>query len=228
MRIRVPLATAALLCCVWSGAAEAKKTMLDDHLYTNYSHDETSISFVVCGFVVGGGSGCFGSGVLYTFEQACAVLEGTPKQKNNIITRAIYVLDKRTSDNAPITLTVFTRTDTFANGLDSIAVAQTKQISLGITGGAKAACMMVANDAFVYAGTTADPGAVAIDKKSFALQPLGSSIMHSKLKSITADERGWVAIHFNEDYLLIDPAGGIEARGGGTYDMVGTRNAWKP
>ena len=156
------------------------------------------------------------------------MLEGAPKQKDNIITRAIYVLDKRTSDDAPITLTVFTRTDTFANGFDLIEVAQTKQISLGLTGGAKADCMMAANDAFVYAGTTADGGAVAIDKKSFALQSLGSYSLHAKLKSITADERGYVAIHFNEDYIAINPTGGIQARGGGVYEMVGTRNAWKP
>ena len=75
MHIRVPLATAVVLCCAWSGVVEAKKVMLDAHLYTTYASGGTFISFVVCGYV--GSSGCFGGGTLDPFEQACAVLEGT-------------------------------------------------------------------------------------------------------------------------------------------------------
>jgi len=228
MHIRVPLATAAVLCCAWLGVAEAKKVMLDDHLYTTYSNGGTFVTFKVCGYVDGGSSGCFGGGTLDPFEQACAVLEGTPKQKDNIITRAIYVLDKRTSDDVPITLTVFTRTDTFANGNDSIKFTQTEQIPLGIMGGTKSDCAMAANDAAIYAGTTADKSAIAIDKKSFALETIIGGIPAPKLKSITADERGYVAMHFDEAFVVRGPPGDPGGTGGGDADMASTRNAWRP
>lgn len=225
MYFRVSLATAVLLWCALTGMAKAGKTMLDAHLYTTYASGGTYVTYIVCGYV--GFSGCFGSGTLDPFEQACAVLEGTPKQKDNIITRAIYILDKRTANDVPITLTVFTRTDTFANGLDSIKVTQTKQIPLGVTGGTKSDCAMAASDAVIYAGTTADTSVIAIDKKSFALETIVAGYPLTKLKSITADERGYVAMHFEGASVVRGPPGDPGGTAGDA-DMVGTRNAWKP
>jgi hypothetical protein len=227
MRIRVPLATAAVLCCAWSGAAEAKKTTLDAGLYATYSGGPTSIGFIVCGSVPGS-SGCYGSGSLGPFEQACAVLEGTATQKDDVVTRAIYVLDKRTSKTAPITLTVFKRTDTIADGFDQILVTQVQQIPLGVNGGAKSHCSMAANDAFVYAATDADTVAVGVDKKSFATFQLGGFSPPETVTSITADERGYVSLHFDGGFYIYAPDGSFEGDGGGSADMVGTRSAWKP
>ena len=119
MRICAPLTTAVVLCCAWSGAAEAKKVALDAGLYTTYGKAGAGslINFIVCGSV-GSSEGCYGSGRLGPFEEPCAVLEGKPRQHKNVIRRAIYVLDKRSSDAAPITLTVFTRIDRFGENSD--------------------------------------------------------------------------------------------------------------
>jgi len=224
MRIRVSLATAAVLCCAWSGVAEAKKVMLDAGLYTEYSNNGTSIEFIVCGSV-GNSEGCYGGGGLGPLEQACAVLEGKPKQKDNVITRAIYVLDKRSSNAVPITLNVFTRTDTFSSDYVSTQVQQTKQVPLGVTGGPDAKCSMAANDAFIYAGTDAHNRVVAIDKKAFTLSTTEGD---DNVQSITADDRGYVALDFGGGNIVFDPQGNELSGGGGPADMVGTRNAWKP
>ena len=229
MRVRVPLATAAVFCCVWSGAAEAKKTTLDARLVTEYSADGTTVVFSVCGDLVGGTSGCFGGGTLGPFEQACAVLEGTAEQVGAVVTRQIYVLDKRTSNTDPITLTVYTRTDTITNDSDTIQVTQTKQVALGgLTGGANSHCSMAANESFVYAGTDVDIRAASMQKKKFHVALVGGFSPPQPLVSITADERGFISLHFGNGFELFDPHGREDGGGGGGVDLVGTRNAWKP
>lgn len=208
--------------------AFAKKTMLDAGLFTTYSSGGTSVNFVVCGSLPES-EGCYGSGNLGNFEQACAVLEGTATQKGDVVSRDIYVLDKRTSKTAPVTLYVFHRTDTITNqSFDSIQVTQTHQISLNVKGGAKSNCSMAANDAFVYAATDADTVAIGIDKTSFTTGQLGGFSPPETVKSITADERGYVSLHFQDGFYVVGPNGVGEEDGGGAADMVGTRNAWKP
>ena len=61
MHIRVPLATAAALCCVWSGAAEAKGAALDAGLFNMYEYtdDQSEISLTICGSIPGS-EGCYG------------------------------------------------------------------------------------------------------------------------------------------------------------------------
>jgi len=225
MRIRVSLATAAVLCCVWSGAAEAHKVTLGTGLYTEYGKGGSSlINFIVCGSV-GSSMGCYGSGRLGPFEQPCAVLEGKAKQKKSVVKRAIYVLDKRSSNAASMTLTVFTRIDTFGDNSDSIQVRQTKLVPLGVTGGPDAKCSMAGNDAFVYAGTDAQNSVVVIDKKAFTISTIQKS---GDVQSITADDQGDVALNFGDFSELFDPQGNQITGAEGPADVVGTLNAWKP
>src|SRR5262249_12091986 len=121
MHIRVPLATAALLACAWSGAAGAKPA-LDATLFAEYTASATGVQFTVCGATLNT-SGCYGGGAMSPpFEQACAVLEGTPKTKNNVVRRDIYVLDKRTSKTDPAMLYIYTRSDTITDSSDTVQV----------------------------------------------------------------------------------------------------------
>jgi len=232
MRIRfVPAAAsaAALALAFHATPGLAKKQSLDAGLYTNYSAGATRVGFIVCG-ALEFTNGCYGSGSLSPpFEQACAVLEGTSKQQDHVVTRQIYVLDKRTSSSAPIMLYVYTRTDTITQGsYDNIQVSLTKQIPLGLTGGTQSSCAMAANNAFVYAATSADTVAAAIDKNAYTVSAVGGFSPPAHIVSITADERGYVSIHFDEGYYTFGPDGSGAGDGGGAADMVGTRNAWKP
>ena len=148
--------------------------------------------------------------------------------KNNLVTRAIYVLDKRTGTNTPIQLYVYTRTDTLSQSGDSIQVSLTKQVSLVLTGGFQTQCAMAANGVNVYAGTSADTVAASMDKKSYAVGSLGGFSPPANLVSITADDRGYVALHFTEGFYVVNPQGAGEEDGGGPADMVGTTNGWAP
>jgi hypothetical protein len=218
---------ASVMLAVVAASAPASAQKLDAGLFTTYSGGGTSISYVVCGSVAQS-SGCYGSGSLSPFEQACAVLEGKAKQKNNVITRAIYVLDKRTSPSAPITLSVYTRTDTISDTFDSIQVSLTKQVSLGLNGGASSHCSMAANNDFVYAATDADTVAAGMNKSTFAVSQLGGFSPPANIVSITADERGYVSLHFDSGFYVYGPDASLQEDGGGAADMVGTRNAWLP
>jgi len=225
---RVVLASVAVSLAVVAGSAPAfAKKLLDATLFTTYSGGGASISYVVCGSLPQS-SGCYGSGSLSSFEQACAVLEGKEKQKNNVITRAIYVLDKRTSASAAITLYVYTRTDTITDTSDSIQVSLTKTVSLGINGGASANCSMAANKDFVYAATDADTVAAGMNKSTYAVSQLGGFSPPANIVSITADDRGYVSLHFNGGFYVYGPDGNLQEDGGGAADMVGTHNAWVP
>jgi hypothetical protein len=65
-------------------------------------------------------------------------------------------------------------------------------------------------------------------RKSYTISQLGGFSPPAVVKSITADERGYISLHFDEGFYVFDPTGALEEDGGGDADLVGTRNAWKP
>jgi hypothetical protein len=209
-----------------SAYEKPKGTAIDSGIFTTYSaaSDGASVSYVVCGSTKES-EGCFGNGSLGPFEQACAVMEGTPPIARNVVTRAIYVLDKRTKKGQPVQLYVYTRTDKITAGDDTITVTPTQQVSLEITGGFASKCSMAANSAFVYAGTTASSGAAVIDKTAFTVTYGGAG---GNLVSITADDQGYVALHFDNGFYVVAPDGGTEEDGGGPADLANASNAWLP
>jgi hypothetical protein len=216
---------AALLALAFTGTAEAAKVTLDAGLVAEYTAGATSVQFTVCGHTAQT-SGCYGGGTMSPpFEQACAVLEGKPRQKDDKVTRDLYVLDKRTLKTDPAMLYVYTRVDTISDTYDSIQVTLKQQIPLAATGGTRSHCFMAANDAFVYAGTDASATLGVVDKKALTASPLNGGGL---LSNLTADERGYIAMDFQGTFAIFDPTGnGVESGGGLNY-LVGTRNAWKP
>jgi hypothetical protein len=230
MKIRMSFAAAScLLLAGFTGSASAHKTHLDDGLFTTYSMggNGSSISFSVCGSLAQS-EGCYGGGTLSPFEAACAVLESAPKYKLNVVTREIYVLDKRTSASDPALLYVYKRNDTITDTFDTIQVSPKKKISLQTTGGSAAHCSLAANDPLVYVGTDASTTAVSVDKKSFAVTVLPGFSPATTVSSITADDRGYIALHYGNGFYLFGPNGALQEDGGGAADLVNTRNGWKP
>jgi hypothetical protein len=222
---RILLAMAASLALAWNGPAAAGKVTLDAGLFAQYTANATGVQFTVCGHTADT-SGCYGGGTMSPpFEQACAVLEGSPKQKSNKVSRDLYVLDKRTSKTDPVMLYVYTRTDTITDTSDSIQLSLKEQIPLPMTGGSKSHCYMVANDAFVYAGTDASATLGVVDKKTLAANPLSGGGL---LSSLTADARGYIAMDFGGSFAIFDPNGGGVQSGGGVNYLVNTREGWKP
>ena len=225
MRIGVPLAIAAVLYCAWSSTAEAGMAALDSGLFSMYQYadDQSSIAVTICGNV-GDSGGCFGGGTLGPFERACALLEGTPHTKGDVVTRALYVLDARKSSTAPIVLYVYVRTDKIDPPFDDINFTLKKQLPLGITGGIKSRCSMAANEGFVYAGTDAS-SAVAINKIHFTIAPASNG----PVSAITADSRGYVAIVSPSETGIVAPDGtGVFGMNFQALYEANTRNALKP
>lgn len=183
---------------------------------------------LVCGSLPGS-EGCYGSGTMSPFESACAVLEGKPKYKpidsGEVVTRPIYVLDRRSSKTAAAILYIYTRTDTITQDTyDSVSLVLDTQISPSFNGGGlNAKCSMAANDIAVYAGTDKG-GASTVDKKTLSVNTLAGP----GLVSITADERGFVAVNTTCCNAIFSPQGGGVQSGGGNWDMINDRNAWKP
>ena len=220
------LTAAVALSCF--GAAQAKKVALDQTLYSMYSPDGppgTGLDLTVCGSV-GNTSGCYGGAFITTFEHECAVLEGAAKTKDNVMTRDIYIMDERTRKNDPVYLYVYERKDTFGENSDNIEVKLKDQLALNLHGGPKGKCFMAASDATIYAGTSVGGDIAGIDKKTLtqinASRPGGAGLV----TAITADDRGNIAIDFENGFGVIpywNSSAGIG--GGGVNYLSNTRNA---
>ena len=214
----------ASILVLWIGSASAQKAP-DARLSGSYSlmFNHTSVWLSVCGSTRDGSSGCwFNEPIGSSFDQACAILEGPPQIDGRIVTRLIYVLDRRTSDADPIQLYVFTRRDKVQPGGDQVTVELTKQISLGRTGGAQSHCSMAANDKDVFAGTDAS-SPLRILKSNYHV--FGAYI--GTTLSITADERGYVAVSTTNGFVIYDPQGRQAPwEGGGRQDFADVHNAF--
>jgi hypothetical protein len=143
----------------------------------------------------------------------------------DIVTRAIYILDKRTTEGDPAILYVYTRTDTITENSDAVQVTLTAQIPLDPAGGSKTHCMMAANDRFVYTATNASSKVMMTDKAMLDAEPL---IVGGPVAGLTADGRGFVAIDFEGGFIIANSGGGLVQNSSGNIYEVSTRNAWMP
>jgi hypothetical protein len=228
MRTGLLVLAAAMTAATASSPMPALADPIDAGLFTNYTAGATGVNLVVCGHLPNS-SGCYGSSNLGPFEQACAVLEGASTKSGNVITRPIYILDKRTAKTDHIILYVYTRTDTITDQAnDQIQVSLTQSVPLGLTGGEQSRCSMAANDGFVYAATTADKTTAVVTKADLSVAHFGKFSGGAHVVSITADDRGYVDLHFTRGAYTIDPNGQEASAGGSPADQVGTRNAWVP
>lgn len=216
------LAGAFASICVFgcSSPATARNSALDDNFYTFYNFDSlhNTVNWTVCG-----PAGCYGGGTLGKFKSACAVLEGAPCTKHNIVTRAIYILDRGRKPSDTATLAVYTKTDMIGGERgDEVKVKLRAKVPLGFTAGAEAHCSMAANDTTVYLGTDVN-GAMRVDKNSLTVGGTGSG----NAAAITADERGYITVRdTNGIFEIFNPDGSAQLSGGGVYEMTDTHNAY--
>ena len=218
------MAAAALSIAATGGAAA--KGHVDDALFADYLLLPETVSFSVCGKLVNA-TGCFGAGVMSPpFEEACAVVEDPPVYKKNRVSRLIYILDKRYSNRDPMQLYIYRRDDTITANNDNVVVSYQANIFLGIGGGYNAQCHMANSANFIYAGTNKSKNAVQVDKANFTIVNVGQA----NVTSITADDRGYVAVTSGNGGSLFDfaPDGTEVEEGYAQEDFVGTTNAWIP
>jgi hypothetical protein len=213
----------ALLVLPAGQAMAGELAALDQDIAAQFSMNQTSVSFNVCGTIDGIG-GCFGSATLSPpFDYACGVLQGAPETSGNTVTRAIYVLDKRTSSNSHVTLYVFERKDVIGTGSDSVSATLKTSVDLNITGGSGSHCLLAGSTKYVYASTDASSKVVLMKKTH---NNIYGTIESGQPLAITTDERGWIAIQFSGGYYVVDPDGDAGEEGGGTAALASQRDGW--
>jgi hypothetical protein len=222
-------AAASLSVCLAASPACAHRTALDDGLYSLYDapSDGSEVDLLVCGRV-GENDGCYKNVRFVDAESACAVIEGAPSEEGNVVTRAIYILDRRAANGDPLQLFVYDRTDTIADNYDTVRVTMRAQIPLHLKGSPKGACMLAANDRFLYAGSSRDKAAVSIAKDTLVVAKIHPESLAKDLTEITADDRGYVAVCFGEYGCSIFSPDGSHVGESSPSVMATTRNSFKP
>jgi hypothetical protein len=176
--------------------APAHSAALDENIATSYTALGTSINWQ------NDGTNTPQSGTLGPFDRACAILEGKPVTKGDVMTRSLYVLDAGNGAANTVVLNIYTRTDTITStgGVKSDAetIVPRGQVVLSLTSQAGVVCYMAANDTSVFASTSINNQASIIDKKTFAQTTIQSYVttINDPVTQITVDVEGVVFVTF--------------------------------
>jgi hypothetical protein len=190
------------------------------NIATGYSVLGTSINWFTTGQIASSSSGTLGP-----FNNACAIIEGTPETQANVISRIVYVLDAGNGDSETVYLYLFIETDTITS-VDGVmtdveTIVPGRRVELPLTSQAATQCYMAANDGSVFVGTRANNQAVEVNKKTLAKSTYEISVGYSDnafVSQISAAEDGLVLITFGTGYS----SGWAEFDNEGTYLAAGT------
>jgi hypothetical protein len=229
LRARFTLAALVLLLALASGSPiHAQQRLPDSTLFTQYSNFQpTEVSWLTCGSLPLT-EGCYGSGELSPFVNACSVVQSVPAALNPFtVVRYIYVLDSGSSAGG-VTLTAFKRTDTVNQSEDTISITTVASVPLPmLTGGTSVNCMMSQNPTGVFASTSQSSSGVIVNKSSYAVSQIGGSV-----SSITADSYGYVIVDQGVSgghvFTTYGPNSEPEEDGGGDYYMINPINGMTP
>lgn len=202
----------------------------DSTLYTTYElfSSNQSILWIVCGSTQQS-SGCYAAGNLGPFTGVGALLECNPRVRLNTVTRAIYVLDAGAA--GPVTLYVYTKTDTVTPSSDVVSVGLTDALSLPLVGGPGVSCSMAANDRFLFIGTDQSPAGARVRKRDLEVTPLGGFSPPLNVSAITSNQYGYVTVTHGDfgqgpsGFYLFGPDGNLEEDGGGATFLLSTTQA---
>jgi len=231
LRAHFTLAMVLLLVLAAGLPAQAQTKLPDSTLYTQYyTNTSSQLHWITCGSLPQS-EGCYGSGELGPFTNACAVVQSVPAPINSFtVLRYIYVLDTGSSSNG-VTLTAYKRTDTVSQSNDTIVVTTVASVPLtSLAGGSGVTCMMVQNPTNVYAGTNQSSSAVSINKSNYSVSQVG--VVFGTVSSITADSYGYVTINQDDNgsygNTVYGPNGQLQSDGGGGYFMINPIDALNP
>ncbi len=207
-------------------------------IYTTYTVNPGSISWVTCGSTVQD-EGCFGSGSLAPFGKVCAVIEGRKTTTGDTMVEDLYVLDSNYRQSGSVFLHAFKITYVVSASDISTTINPRATIGLPLTGGTKVTCQMAANDVVLVAGTNASAQAVVINKLTLAFsqfagisRPARASSSSDNDSSIVANDDGYIAVNqgtgVETSFYLIGPNGSGVEDGGGSALVFSSTNAYVP
>jgi hypothetical protein len=217
-------AAAAALCGLEAAAAdEATYTSLSflgapvpagagSSLFTSFENHPGAgfISWLTCGSTPTS-SGCYGSGQLGGFGNACAMLSGTGG--------ALYVMDRQGLDakgnptGATALLVYKQKIDETPDGVVSASIVLAGKFPLPVKGGARVKCFMAANAKDVVLGTDKDSRLVFFDKKTRDIRSEGGEGAYP-VQSITANEAGYVLVNLGDGFAVYGRDSVLQVSGG--------------
>jgi hypothetical protein len=212
---------------------EAQRTISfpDSGLFTTYQVNSppTDISWVTCGSTQQS-EGCYSSGNLGPFNQACAIVVGSPSLIGpNTVLRYIYVLDTGTTPNS-VSLVVFRRTDIVTLSYDYGSTTQVALVPLPTqAGGTGVSCAMAANMGYIFLGTSQSPTAIRVSKSDLSVTEIGGFSPPINVSAVTSDAYGYVTVTFGNGFetgfYLYGPNGMLQEDGGGGPFLLNTFNS---
>jgi hypothetical protein len=174
----------------------AKAAALDQDVTLSFTALSNQITWQLTGYNVNTAGV---SGTLGPFNNACAILQGLPETKGNVMTRDVYVLDGGTS-STNATLYVYARKDTITSSdgqtNDAVTVVLSHTVSLPLNGAANATCYMAANESLIFAGTSANLSADLIYKSNLAQETISQPFLSYgfTVSAITASANGFIFV----------------------------------
>ena len=210
-----------------------QQKMPDSTLYTQYFtlQPPTQIHWVTCGSTQQS-EGCYGSGTLGPFANACSIVQSVPVPiSSNTVIRYIYVLDSGSTAGGAV-LTAYKRVDVISPTYDTTTITTAATVPLtALVGGTGVSCMLAQNPTNVYASTSQSTSAVAINKTSYSATSLSG--FDGVVSSISADSYGFVTINQVagqgvHGFFVVGPDGSEQEDGGGDYFMINPINGMIP
>jgi hypothetical protein len=229
--LRGLIAGASLAFGCWSNTATAAP---DSTLFTTYTVDESlqHAHYSVCGSTKETG-GCYASGLLGSYGQIGAMLEGDPVISGNTVTRQIYVLDVANGPSRDaVALFVYTKTDVVTETFDHVTVKPDRKFNLPLVGGKAVTTFMAGNESFIFVGTNESEQAVMMNKHDLRdIETLGAGSPAAPVAAINADNYGYVSVEFaepNASVYVFGPTGANVSEGGGQYFVLNDLNGVVP
>jgi hypothetical protein len=188
--------TAIFVASCLIGTVPALSASLNENIATSYTALDTSINWQTAGVT------SQSSGTLGPFNSACAIVEGTPTTKGDVLTRSVYVMDAGNGDANTVVLYIYTRTDTITSSggvtSDVETIVPHRTVVLSLTSQVGSACYMAANDTGIFAGTSSNNQAAIVNKKTFAQTTIQSYVTDTSdsVTAITASGGGIVFVTF--------------------------------
>jgi len=140
-RLFTASACALTAVVVLTAAEPARAISLDRNITTSYTALGASIDWQTAGAITPQSSGTIGP-----FNRACAIVEGKPHTKGDVLTRSGYVLDGGNGAPNSVVLHIYTRTDTLTTSggvtSDVETIIPRRQVVLSLTSQAGNTCYM--------------------------------------------------------------------------------------
>lgn len=177
-------------------SAASSKVAIDANVFTTYQlYGTVGLRWLTCG-TFSGGSGCFGSGYMFTIDRICGMLQGASSTTGDVVSQRLYVLSGGSTAASTTNFQVWTKTVTMTPRSVTTKILLETQLSLPLASGSAVSCSMAANDGYIFVGRGTSDTAVKIDKADLKFETLTGLTSPGSVSRIMANEDGYIVVRF--------------------------------